>query len=119
MKGLSIRQPFAWLVAIGAKPIENRTWRTNYRGPLLILAATKLHAIPINQIEYRFRVSIDHAALAFGGIIARVELVDVVTQSDSPWFNGPFGFVFTNATLVPFVPMSGRQLIFDVPDNVA
>ena len=36
---LSIRQPWAWLVAHGWKNIENRTWQTNYRGRLLIHAA--------------------------------------------------------------------------------
>jgi hypothetical protein len=33
MKTLSVRQPYAWLIVAGFKPIENRTWRTTYRGP--------------------------------------------------------------------------------------
>jgi hypothetical protein len=118
MKALCIRQPFAWLVATGAKPIENRTWRTKHRGPLLILAATKMHAMPIAQIEERYGVSIDRAALLFGGAIALVDLVDVVTRSDSTWFDGPFGFVLANPIPIPLVPISGRQLIFNVPDIV-
>ena len=36
MKCLSIQQPWAWAVVNGWKPIENRTWHTNYHGPLLI-----------------------------------------------------------------------------------
>lgn len=39
MKALSLTQPWATLVAIGAKKIETRSWRTNYRGPLAIHAA--------------------------------------------------------------------------------
>ena len=35
---LSVRQPWAWLIMQGFKPIENRTWRTNYRGKLYIHA---------------------------------------------------------------------------------
>lgn len=39
MKVLSIRQPWAWLIAIGCKTIENRTWSRNYRGRILIHAS--------------------------------------------------------------------------------
>src|SRR4051812_42520238 len=39
VKVLSLTQPWASLVAIGAKQIETRSWRTHYRGPLLIHAS--------------------------------------------------------------------------------
>ena len=39
MKALSLTQPWATLVAIGAKRIETRSWDTRYRGPLAIHAA--------------------------------------------------------------------------------
>lgn len=39
MKALSVRQPYAWLIVNGIKDIENRTWRTGYRGPVLIHAS--------------------------------------------------------------------------------
>lgn len=42
MKALSIRQPWAWLIANGYKDIENRSWRTNYRGPVLIHASAAM-----------------------------------------------------------------------------
>jgi hypothetical protein len=38
MKCLVLHQPQAHLVAIGLKPLETRTWRTLYRGPLAIAA---------------------------------------------------------------------------------
>lgn len=41
MRGLSLTQPWATLVAIGAKQIETRSWRTSYRGPVAIHAALK------------------------------------------------------------------------------
>jgi ASCH domain len=47
MRTLSLRQPWAWLVVNGYKDIENRSWRTNHRGPLVIHASsttTTLHA---------------------------------------------------------------------------
>lgn len=39
MKAITLTQPYATLVAIGAKKIETRSWRTRYYGPLLIHAA--------------------------------------------------------------------------------
>jgi hypothetical protein len=39
MKALTLTQPWATLVAIGAKRIETRSWYTLYRGPLAIHAA--------------------------------------------------------------------------------
>lgn len=39
MKVLTLTQPWATLVAIGAKRIETRSWNTNYRGQLAIHAA--------------------------------------------------------------------------------
>ena len=39
IKALSLRQPFATLIATGLKKIETRKWQTPYRGPLLICAS--------------------------------------------------------------------------------
>ena len=41
MKAITLHQPWAQLVAIGAKTIETRSWSTNYRGQLAIHAAVK------------------------------------------------------------------------------
>ena len=38
MKALTLYQPWATLVAIGAKKIETRSWITNYRGKLAVHA---------------------------------------------------------------------------------
>ncbi len=39
MKAITLHQPWATLVAVGAKRIETRSWATSYRGPLAIHAA--------------------------------------------------------------------------------
>lgn len=39
MKAITLTQPWATLVAIGAKRIETRSWSTSYRGPIAIHAA--------------------------------------------------------------------------------
>jgi len=41
MKAISVRQPWASMIAQGSKTIETRTWSTNYRGDLLIVSSKK------------------------------------------------------------------------------
>ena len=43
MKALSIKQPFASMIANGIKTIETRTWEPLYRGPVLLCASKALH----------------------------------------------------------------------------
>jgi len=117
MRALTIRQPYALLIVDGIKPIENRTWSTNYRGPLLIHAASKLHDHSVAQIEHRYEIAIDTRRLQFGGIIGRVELIDVVTDHPSKWFDGPFGFVLSEPRPLTFKAMRGFQGFFDVPER--
>jgi len=45
MKVLTLTQPWAALIAIGAKQIETRSWYTDYRGPLAIHAAKGLQSV--------------------------------------------------------------------------
>ncbi|HBX22633.1 MAG TPA: ASCH domain-containing protein [Desulfotomaculum sp.] len=80
MKTLSLIQPWATLVAIGAKRIETRSWATKYRGPLAIHASKKVDrviclkkefAIPLN--EHGFVLVKD---LPVGAVIATCTLVD-------------------------------------------
>jgi hypothetical protein len=44
MRALSILQPWATLLLSGAKHYETRSWKTDYRGPLLIHAGNRLDA---------------------------------------------------------------------------
>jgi activating signal cointegrator 1 len=41
MRALSLRQPWASLIAIGAKKVETRSWSTRYRGPIAIQASRR------------------------------------------------------------------------------
>jgi hypothetical protein len=42
IRALTIRQPFPELILRRRKPYEIRSWKTNYRGPLLIHSAAKV-----------------------------------------------------------------------------
>jgi hypothetical protein len=41
MKVLSVQSPYSWFIVYGLKDIENRSWKTNYRGRLLIHSCGK------------------------------------------------------------------------------
>lgn len=42
MKVITLWEPWASLIAVGAKMIETRSWNTNYRGRIAIHAAKKI-----------------------------------------------------------------------------
>lgn len=43
MKALTIMPEYAMNIALGEKTVEVRTWKTNYRGPLLITSSARRH----------------------------------------------------------------------------
>lgn len=115
MKALSIRQPWAWLIVNGYKDIENRTWLTNYRGPVLIHAAKTPDAMSLVEIidYYDLVLDPDDIHLQFGGIVGQAEITDCVRRHDSKWFHGPWGFVMQNARPLPFQPCRGSLGLFE------
>ncbi len=50
MMALSLWQPWAWLVAVGEKVCETRSWSTKYRGPIAIHAAKRRTAAEMVNI---------------------------------------------------------------------
>ena len=42
MKAITIKQPWATLIALGEKQFETRSWQTKYRGPLAIHAGKSI-----------------------------------------------------------------------------
>ncbi len=112
MIALSIRQPWAWLIAAGHKDIENRTWPTGIRGTVLIHAA-KQHDGPRDEWDWPGIKAPER--MEYGGIIGSMEIVDCVKASPSPWFEGPYGFVIRNARQTTFRPWRGQLGFFSVP----
>ena len=108
MKILSIRQPWAALVAMGTKTVENRSWRTAYRGPLLIHAS--LHK-PSREVLDNLRLMWPELPdeLPRGGIVGVATLVDVTQDSDSAWAEeGAHHWVLADPRPLPFLPWKGR-----------
>lgn len=97
IKALSIKQPWASLIAHGIKDIENRTWATKYRGPIYIHASGKpsFNNLTLNlthdqidqivlddvlQLDARSPISYPKSA-----IIGTVDIVDCVINHGSIW----------------------------------
>ena len=128
MKALSVRQPWAYFIVQGFKPVENRQWWTQYRGPLLLHAAKGMTRFEYEECMELAAAIVKSTCTAIplptfeelerGGIVGQTELVDCVTNHDSPWFAGKFGFVMANATPLPFLPYKGQLGFFDVPDEL-
>ncbi len=127
MKVLSVRQPWAWLITHPDpdnpgrpyKDIENRSWRTHYRGPVLIHAGGTLArgAYDLYQTLLDCGIPIPEEVDA-AGIVGMVDIVDCVTASDSDWFEpGGFGFVLRNPRPLPFFECKGKLNLYDIPDN--
>jgi activating signal cointegrator 1 len=59
MKAITLSQPWATLVAIGAKRIETRGWSTKYRGPLAIHAAKGLGGLGMEPSGFGLEFDLD------------------------------------------------------------
>lgn len=118
MKALSIRQPWAWLIVNGHKDIENRCWKTHFRGPLLVHASQGMtrdeYALGAVLAEENGVALPAFGQLERGGIVGTVEIIDCVTHDPSPWFFGEFGFLLKAARPLPFVPLKGKLGFFQV-----
>lgn len=110
-------QPWATLIVAGLKDVENRSWVTRYRGPLVIHAGS-----PADTRE-RARV----AMARFGGlsyprgcIIGVVNVVDVVEGHASEWaVPDMFHWVLENArAFASPVSVSGSLGLWDVPGEL-
>lgn len=123
---ISVTAWWAWAIVHAGKDIENRTWSTSYRGPLLIHASKTVldeDLEIIDSILMEINPSLDpdlrhRPGPPAGGIVGRCTLADCVTRHDSPWFFGLYGFVLTDVQATPFIPMRGRLGIFNAPADV-
>ena len=141
MKCLSIRQPWAWLICTGKKPVENRTWSTQHRGTLFIHASSRFDWFffdfvdiedpddPLRgaglEVARHFRITkagITGAKDEFGAIVGRVELADVIPADGKPvsdWCaDGGFWWLLSAAKAIPPVPCKGKLNLWDLPGDI-
>jgi len=110
MKALSVKQPWANLIASGEKTIETRIWATGYRGEILI-ASTK-------------RPNIDPAG--YGIAIATLADCRPMTHQDEAaahciLYPQAFAWVLRDIRRIAPFPVRGALGLFDVdvPDSPA
>jgi len=135
MKAITIKQPWASLICEGIKDIENRSWRTKFRGRILIHASA-------NSIKYfsaldffgeeRLKVIKEKTGyvpeLPISSIIGSVEIIDCVSKTynrkgdtTSIWADeGQWHWVLANPILFPEpISVKGKQSFWDYPNILA
>jgi hypothetical protein len=124
VKVISIRQPWASMIAEGRKSIEVRKWKTNYRGAIYIHAA---RSVDWEAYEEFFNGVPFHMPLGY--IIAKANLTEVRDYKKVHDFiadetrhlnsierypdGGCYGFVLKCIEKTKQVPLRGRLNIFE------
>jgi hypothetical protein len=124
VKALTIRQPWAELILRGRKPFELRTWRTKYRGPLVIHAAGTIDTWAARQCGLNPENLITSALVGFA------ILVDVrpYTREDARllkkrragfgWFPRNLSWVLKKPHCISPFKAKGQLSLFDVPRSI-
>jgi len=105
-KALSVKQPWASMIAQGSKTIETRTWSTEYRGDLLIVSTQKpiIPGFPSGKAVCVARL-----------VDCRPMLVEDEGPARCKWYSGAWAWVLEDIT--PFsspFSVKGRQKLYDV-----
>lgn len=140
MKALSFKQPWAWLVCIGLKDVDNRTWLLRmppllpypYPAPpkRIYVHASKTfdregyHWVQRNFPHINWGDYWTTAPLSLGAIIGEVDITACFNSAfigypkiNSPWYwSGYYGLVLNDPVLYEKpIPCKGRQRFFEVP----
>jgi tetratricopeptide (TPR) repeat protein len=120
LRCLSIRQPFAWLVCIGAKTIENRTWQTDFRGTIAIHASTSQTNVRALEQELP-NGTIKPDDFRFGAIIGLADIEEIKPygrEHESDMFaSGPYCWRMSHGRLLKKpIPMSGKLNLFSLDE---
>lgn len=128
MRAISLWQPWAWAILYADKDVENRTWQTPYRGPLLLHAAkrkpTKAEMLRFSDLlffiydddrEKAARLIVEATRARRGGIVGRVDVVGCRWGVESPWaFEDQYQWIVKNPTPLPFKAVKGERGFFEV-----
>ena len=128
MKVITIKQPFATLIAEGLKEYEFRTWKTKYRGEILIHAGKGVDKEAMKRYE--------HLKLEYpqGCIIAKAVITDCIKIEakeikmlnkknplvyygiiNNPNWNG-YGFKLENIEKIEPIYINGKLSLWEYND---
>lgn len=110
---LSIQQPWADWIVDGFKDVENRSWKTEFRGRLWIHASRKVDKGAMLWVERTFGK--DYARdldrgepRTLGAIIGHVDLITCADTSPSLWWTGAVAWILQNPKRTTPEPKRGR-----------
>lgn len=131
VKALTISQPFASLIASGEKWVENRSWETKHRGPLVIHAGKGTQYLTKAELaEYPHG-----GVVAYAELVACVELAPVKLHAAAAFHTlrasginpvellkhdhteGPWCWVLKDVQPVEFVPCVGKQGLWEYAEG--
>lgn len=144
MKGVTLWQPWAQMIALGHKTVETRSWPTKHRGPLAIHAARRLDPKHIDMIlgspafemlgrghQHLLLEDLTTTRYPLGAVVATCNLIDCVRIDDHadavPALGtvecalgdyGPGRFMWLLDDVKPVSPpvaCRGAQAVWDVP----
>lgn len=134
---ISFKQPWASLICIGLKDVENRTWQTDYRGRLFIVASSSnvlpqfdqglirkpiVEAIKEQQRKNNFPLL---GNLPQSAVIGYVDLVECTgDEVDSIWSDGSLedgnvNWILENAYIFDepqLVGIKAKYFLFEIPE---
>jgi len=119
---LSVRQPWAWAILHGGKVIENRSAGAILSGGMDCRRIALHAAIGMTRDEYlwatwrldRHGVRCPAASdLVRGAIIGAVDVVDIISESESEWFGGQMGLVLERPVACDPIPAKGALGYFE------
>lgn len=127
-KALSLKQPYAWLIANGYLLVDDRTWGTRYRGTIMIHASKGIYQEYYNYIKSETDVPIPAVdKLGFGGVVGIANLVlccrlgelpEGISRQQRAHFSGVhqeyFGFLFEQAVSLALMPCPGKLGNFEI-----
>ena len=114
MRTLSIKQPWADLILSGTKDVENRTWSTGYRGPILIHAGKRVDRAGAEMFPEETSLALQGGRM--GAIVGSAYLYGCTQKQRSEWHeNGCWGWYLADPVALPQpIPWPGQLSLFDI-----
>jgi hypothetical protein len=132
LRAISVRQPWAWAIARGHKPVLNRAADTGYRGPIAVYASFRvdLESFEDDVIRRTARGAWDPAdpAAAIGGIVAVISLAGVCSAAVAAgpcgcgeWASpGAYHWQLADPRPLPWAVLAvGQPGLWELPPEVA
>jgi len=122
MKGLVIKNPWAGFIYYGFKTIETRTWKTDYRGDLLICCSMQFDIKAFGpDIKSEDRPMCYYKGFAI--CVAELWSVGVMHSSDvaaacCKIYPGAYAWRLRNIRRIEAVLLKGKLRLFDIPADI-